>query len=158
MKIQACSGFWQRSQRWRARSRIRGRVTVSHWRPYRWRNSARIGISPLLPLEPQAVVGGVGQVLPGAQVALGGLDAGVAEQQLDLLQFPAPAAAELGAGSPEIVRPQPQAQLVPIKDRDGEDGLGRERVAGDLAVAVEGAQDPTFGNARLRRTTGRLPA
>ena len=48
----------------------------------------------------------------------------MAEQQLDLLQFPAPAAAELGAGPPEIVRPQPQAELVAVENRGGEDGLG----------------------------------
>ncbi len=71
----------------------------------------------------------------------------MAEQQLDLLEFPAPGAAELGAGSAEVVRPQPETQLVPVKDRGGEDRLGRERVAGDLAVAVERAQDPPLGNA-----------
>jgi hypothetical protein len=40
----------------------------------------------LLPHQAQAVVGGVGQVLAGAEVALGGLDAGMAQQQLDLLE------------------------------------------------------------------------
>ena len=71
----------------------------------------------------------------------------MAEQQLDLLQFPAPGAAELGAGPPEVVRPQPEAELVPVENRGGEDRLGRERVAGDLAVAVERAQDPPLGDA-----------
>jgi hypothetical protein len=50
-------------------------------------------------VEPQAVVGGIGQILPVPQIALGGLNAGVAEQQLDLLDVAAPGAAEVGAGS-----------------------------------------------------------
>ena len=61
----------------------------------------------------------------------------MAEQQLDLLEVPAPGAAELGAGPPQVVRPQAETELIPIENRGGEDRLGRERVAGDLAVAVQ---------------------
>ena len=44
------------------------------------------------------------EVLLDAEIALGRLNAGVAEEQLDLLEFPAPGAAELGAGAPQSVR------------------------------------------------------
>jgi hypothetical protein len=53
------------------------------------------------------VVGGIGEVLAGAEVALGGLDRGVAEQELDPLEVAAPGPAELGAGPAEVVGPQP---------------------------------------------------
>ena len=49
----------------------------------------------------------------------------MAEQELDLLQFPAPAAAQLGAGPPQIMRPQAEAQLVAVENRGGEDRLRR---------------------------------
>jgi hypothetical protein len=38
------------------------------------------------------------------QVPLGGLDRGMAEEQLDLLQLPARLAAEFGAGPAQVVR------------------------------------------------------
>ena len=69
----------------------------------------------------------------------------MAEQQLDLFQFPAPAPAKLRACSSEIVRPQAQAELVAVANRGGKDGLGRKRVAGNPAVPVQRAQDPPVG-------------
>ena len=55
------------------------------------------------PSEPQVVVHRDLDILFGAQIAFGGLDRGVAEQELDLLQIPAVLAAELGAGATEVV-------------------------------------------------------
>ena len=40
---------------------------------------------------------------------------GMAEQELDLFQFPAPAAAEFGAGAAQVVGPEPQSQLLAVK-------------------------------------------
>src|SRR5260370_23863964 len=42
-------------------------------------------------------------ILLRPQIALGGLNGRVAEQELDLLQIPTVLAAELGAGAPEVV-------------------------------------------------------
>jgi hypothetical protein len=56
-------------------------------------------------MKAQPVIGSIGQVLTGAEIALGRLNGRVPKHQLDLLQFPAPAAAQLGAGSAEVVRP-----------------------------------------------------
>jgi hypothetical protein len=61
-----------------------------------------MGISGV-PLEPQPVVGGVNQIQARAQVAFGGLHTGMAEQELNLFQFPAPGAAQLGAGPSQVV-------------------------------------------------------
>ena len=58
----------------------------------------------LVPLDAylHPVIDGLDEILFGAEVAFGSLDGGVAEQQLDLLQFPARLAAQFGAGSPEM--------------------------------------------------------
>jgi hypothetical protein len=91
----------------------------------------------------------------GAEVPLGGLDAGMVQQELDLLEIATPAAAELGAGSSQIVRPQPQ--LLSVEHCYGEDRLGAQRVAGDLPVAVE-RQDHPLGNAGGTTSPARPPA
>jgi len=49
--------------------------------------------------QPDSIVDCDGQVLHGAEVAFGGLDGGVAEQQLDLLDVAAGLAAQLPAPS-----------------------------------------------------------
>src|SRR4051795_3039264 len=51
----------------------------------------------------QVVIDGLHQILPRTEIALGGLDGGVAEQQLDLLEIAAGAPAQLRAGPPQIV-------------------------------------------------------
>ena len=50
------------------------------------------------------IVDGLREVLAGVEVALGGQHRGMAEQELDLLEFAAGGAAELGAGAPGVVR------------------------------------------------------
>ena len=63
---------------------------------------------PPLPLpahDPQPITRSIVQVLPQPQVALGGLDRGVPQGNLDLLERSAAEVGELGEGSPEIVRP-----------------------------------------------------
>jgi hypothetical protein len=54
------------------------------------------------PLEPDLdpIVDGLDEILFSAEVAFGGLNACVAEQQLDLLQFPAGFQTQLGVLSP----------------------------------------------------------
>jgi len=54
-------------------------------------------------LKPQIVVDGDGYLLLGAKVAFGGLDGGVAEQELDLFEVSAVFAAEFRAGAAQIV-------------------------------------------------------
>ena len=55
---------------------------------------------PLPPHEPEPVTRRVVEVLPKAQVALGGLDGGMAETDLDLFERRAAEVGELGEGSP----------------------------------------------------------
>jgi len=50
------------------------------------------------------IVDSLDQILFGSEVPLGGLDGGMAEQQLNLLEFPTRFAAELRAGAPQIMR------------------------------------------------------
>jgi hypothetical protein len=54
-------------------------------------------------LQSQVIVDRDLDILFGAQIAFGGLDRGVAEQELDLLQIPAVLPAELGAGTAQVV-------------------------------------------------------
>ena len=55
-------------------------------------------------LKWQMIVDGLREVLAGAEVALGGEHGGMAEQELDLLEFATGGAAEFGAGAPGVVR------------------------------------------------------
>jgi hypothetical protein len=54
-------------------------------------------------LQSEVVVYSDLDILFGAQIAFGGLDRGVPQQELDLLQIPAVLPAEFGAGAAEIV-------------------------------------------------------
>jgi hypothetical protein len=54
-------------------------------------------------LQSQVVVYRDLDILLGAQVAFGGLDRGVPQQELDLLQIPAVLPAQLGAGAAQVV-------------------------------------------------------
>ena len=56
--------------------------------------------------KPQIVVHRDFDLLLRAQVAFGGLDGGVAEQELDLFDIAAILAAEFGAGAAQVVRPK----------------------------------------------------
>jgi hypothetical protein len=58
-------------------------------------------------LQSNGIVHGMSQRLLCPQVALRGLDRGMAEEQLDLLQLPARLAAEFGAGAAQVVRREP---------------------------------------------------
>ena len=68
-----------------------------------------------------AIVDGLDEILFGAEVPFGGLDGGVTEQQLDLLQIPARLPAQFRTRSPQIVRRQ---RRVP----DGRPALPNERI------------------------------
>jgi len=57
-------------------------------------------------LQPQVIVHRDLYILLRPQIAFGGLDGGVAEQELDLLQIPATLAAQFGAGAAEVVAPK----------------------------------------------------
>jgi hypothetical protein len=54
-------------------------------------------------LPSQVIVDRDLDILFGAQIAFGGLDGGVAEQELDLFQIPAVLPAELDAGTEQVV-------------------------------------------------------
>jgi hypothetical protein len=64
----------------------------------------------------------------------------VAEQELDLFEFAAGGAAELGAGAAQVMGLELQSQFPAVEPDRGEHGLRRERRAGDTAVPVERAQ------------------
>ena len=71
------------------------------------------------------------EVLLESQVALGGLDGGVAERDLDLLERRPAEVGELGEGAPEIVR---RDLAEPGPDAVGDDRL-EDRLRGDRRVA-----------------------
>lgn len=74
----------------------------------------------------QVIAGGVGEILLDAEVAFGGLDRGVVERELDLVELGAALVGEFRKGAPEVV--------------------GRDR----LTVSIHGAQNP-FGAEPLAR-------
>ena len=59
-----------------------------------------------LTLQSQVVVHRDGDLLLGAEIALGGLDRGMSEQELDLFEVASGLAAELGAGAAQVMRPK----------------------------------------------------
>ena len=102
------------------------------WHPHRRRLASSSFDTDLHP-----IVDGLDKVLLGSEVALGGLDGGVTEQQLDLFQFPAHTAAQFGARAPQIVRRQ-------LRMTDGRAALPDQRV-GQILLAD-----------RVRRSSRRL--
>src|SRR5262249_15078651 len=71
--------------------------------PYVLRSCRRSRVSiPNLDSKPEPVARGVRQILPHTQVALGGLDAGVAETQLNLLKRGLALVGQLGEGAPQV--------------------------------------------------------
>ena len=84
--------------------------------------------SRLLPdHEPQPVAGGVVEVLSESQVALGGLDGGMPQRNLDLLERRPALVGELGEGAPQVVRRDPDADPVTVAGDGLEDRLRPER-------------------------------
>src|SRR5271154_6248989 len=81
--------------------------TASSWRQIAPGDS-NVGFSPLRDrlshLQSYGIVHGMSQRLLRPQVPLRGLDRGMAEEQLDLLQLPARLAAKFGAGPAQVVR------------------------------------------------------
>ena len=65
-------------------------------------------------VQPQPVPWRVRQVLPRAQVALGRLNAGLAQAELDLLQRVTAGADPFGEGAPQIVGSHRQPSLPPF--------------------------------------------
>ena len=61
------------------------------------------GHRPRRPSQPKKIVHGDCNLLLRPKISLRGLNRGVAEQELDLLEVPAVLATELGAGTTEIV-------------------------------------------------------
>jgi len=57
----------------------------------------------LLNPNPNAVIDSMNQVLLRSEIAFGGLDRGMPEQQLNLLQFPARFPAQLRAGPSQVM-------------------------------------------------------
>ena len=80
------------------------------------------------------------EVLTQAQVALGGLDRGVAERDLDLLERRAALVGELGEGAPQVVRRDPDADPVTVSGDGLEDRLRPERARADAATLRDAAQ------------------
>ena len=57
----------------------------------------------LLHLQPDPIIDGDGEFLLSAEVALGGLDGSVTQQQLDLFEVPTGFAAQFRTGVPEVM-------------------------------------------------------
>ena len=74
------------------------------------------------------------EVLGESQVALGGLDGGVAERELDLLKRGAALVGELGEGPPQVVRRDlSEAGLATVGGDRLEDRLRPKRSGSDAA-------------------------
>ena len=80
------------------------------------------------------------EVLSEAQVALGGLDGGVAERELDLLERRPARVGELGEGAPQVVRRDPDADAVTVGGDRLEDRLRPQRTGPDAAGLRDAAQ------------------
>jgi hypothetical protein len=65
--------------------------------PGLFRRDCRVSVP--LDTDLDAVIDGLDEILFGAEVAFGGLDGGMTEEQLNLFQFPARLPAQLGAGA-----------------------------------------------------------
>ena len=96
----------------------------------------------------QVVVDGLHEILPGAEVALGGLHGRVAEQQLDLLEIAAGASVQFRAGPPQVVGrearlPEPGAVLAD----DVPDSVLAEATVENPAAFVQRPEHWTLGDA-----------
>src|SRR5438270_13266617 len=69
----------------------------------------------LPPFQRNSVIGGMYQVLAGAEVAFGSGNGGVAEQQLDVFELSAGGAAEFGAGAAQVVRLDFPSEFLAVK-------------------------------------------
>src|ERR1035437_7832239 len=90
------------------------------------------------------VVDRLREVLACAEVALGGEHRGMAEQELDLLEFAAGGAAEFGAGAPGIMRGELRlADFGAVAPDHLPDGVLADPARENLAALVHGAEDRT---------------
>ena len=94
-------------------------------RPTAFPHSSPSPLYPLPPPDPQPITRRIVQVLFEAQVALGGLDGGMPQGNLDLLERRAAEVGELGEGSPQIMWCDlAQPGLTGVGDDRLEDPLG----------------------------------
>jgi hypothetical protein len=82
-------GTWHSSEEFLSTTAVDGRhIRTGSSKSYRYRPEFGFAISIGCGLEPPSdrVTGRMGEVLPNAQVALGGLDRSVTERELDLIE------------------------------------------------------------------------
>ena len=85
------------------------------------------------------IVRRMNQILLRAQISLGSLNGGVAQQHLDLLQFPAGSAAQLRAGTAQVMRRDTgNANLGRVPPEHLPDDLLAQAVAGNAAGRFTG--------------------
>ena len=102
-------------------------------------------------LQFDRVVRGVYQILLCAQIPFGGLNRGVAQQHLDLLQFAARSPTQLRAGAPQVVRRNiGNVNLGGVLLKHLPDDLLTQAVACNAATAVHGPENMAVGSI-LRR-------
>ena len=106
-------------------------------RPTAFPPSSPSPLYPLPPPDPQPITRRIVQVLFEAQVALGGLDGGMPQGNLDLLERRAAEVGELGEGSPQIMWCDlAQPGLTGVGDDRLEDPLGGKRTVPDPSGLV----------------------
>ena len=98
-------------------------------------------------IESQPVAGGVVEVLANAQIAFDGLDGGVAEGELDLLERHPALVGELGEGTTQVVRRNLHSDPPAVADDGLEHRLRPHRVVTDATSLVDGPQHSAFGDA-----------
>ncbi len=92
------------------------------------------------------------QILPRPEIPLGGLDGSVAQQQLDLLKFAAGRAAELGTGTPQVVRRNAgNANLSRVTPEHLPHDLLAEALASNCAATIHRTEYVPAGNTGSRR-------
>src|ERR1035438_253761 len=91
------------------------------------------------------------QLLAGAQVSLGGLDRGMAQQKLDLLEGAARDAAQPGAGPPEMMGgKRGLSAFGAILAGDRPNGIFRKAFAPHLASLIDSPEETALGDPGLR--------
>jgi hypothetical protein len=101
--------------------------------------------------QPDRVVRRVRQILPSAQIPLGGLNRCMTEEQLDLLKLAAGRAAQLRAGTSQVMGcDSGDANLGCIAPEHLPDDLFAEAFAGDAAVPFHWPKNMTGSDARGR--------
>jgi hypothetical protein len=87
-------------------------------------------------------------MLLSPEVRLCDLDAGMTKEQLDLFKITALSAAQIGAGAPQVVRADGNADRFSLLDNNIKNRLRANSSAGDGATTLDGPKQSPFRDPR----------